>query len=200
MPPSTFAKVSTSLGDEMLVLANLSGQEALGRPFRYDLDLFSLNPDVALEDLVGQPVTVQIELGEGEYRYINGIASRFACVGTSGRFTRYRVTLRPWLWLLTRATDCRIFQHETVPNVVKKVFRDLGFSNFDENLSRPYRQWEYLVQYRESSFNFVSRLMEQEGIYYYFKHEDGKHTLCMTDFGAAHETVPDYEEILPWVA
>ncbi|HET6332311.1 MAG TPA: type VI secretion system tip protein TssI/VgrG [Polyangiales bacterium] len=195
MAPNTFAKVATSLGDEMLVLANMSGQEALGRPFKYELDLFSLDANISLEDIIGTSVTVQIELQEGKYRFINGIASSFACVGMSGRFTRYHATLRPWFWLLTRSTDCRIFQNETVPDVIKKVFRDHGASDFDENLGRSYRQWEYIVQYRESAFNFVTRLMEQEGIYYYFKHEDGKHTLYLTDYYSGHKTAEGYEEI-----
>jgi type VI secretion system secreted protein VgrG len=195
MAPKTFAKVATSLGDEMLMLASLSGHEALGRPFEYELDLFSLDADIALTDIIGQPVTVQIELQEGKYRFINGVATRFSCVGGSGRFTVYRATLRPWFWLLTRATDCRIFQNETVPDVIMKVFRQAGFSDFDKNFGRSYRTWEYIVQYRESTFNFVSRLMEQEGIYYYFKHEDGKHTLYMTDYYSGHQPQEGYEEI-----
>jgi type VI secretion system secreted protein VgrG len=195
MAPKTFAKVATSLGDEMLMLASLSGHEALGRPFEYELDLFSLDANIALTDIIGQPVTVQLELQEGKYRFINGIATRFSCVGGSGRYTVYRATLRPWLWLLTRNTDCRIFQNETVPDVIMKCFRQAGFSDFDKNFGRSYRSWEYICQYRESTFNFVSRLMEQEGIYYYFKHEDGKHTLYMTDYYSGHEAEEGYEEI-----
>jgi type VI secretion system secreted protein VgrG len=195
MAPKTFAKVATSLGDEMLVLARLSGHEALGRPFEYELELFSLDSKISLTDIIGQPVTVQLELQEGQYRFINGIATRFGCVGGSGRYTVYRATLRPWLWLLTRNTDCRIFQNETVPDVIMKCFRQAGFSDFDKNFGRGYRTWEYICQYRESTFNFVSRLMEQEGIYYYFKHEDGRHTLYMTDYYSGHEPQPGYEEI-----
>jgi type VI secretion system secreted protein VgrG len=195
MAPNTFAKVATSLGDETLMLAGLTGHEALGRPFEYELDLFSLDGKISLKDIIAQPVTVQIELQEGKYRFINGLVTRFGCIGASGRHTHYRATLRPWLWLLTRHTDCRIFQNETVPDVILKVFRDAGFSDFDKNLSRSYRPWEYICQYRESSFNFVSRLMEQEGIYYYFKHEDGKHTLYMTDSYAGHQTQEGYEEV-----
>src|SRR4029077_19116237 len=114
-------------------------------------------------------------------------------IGGAGRHTVYRATLRPWLWLLTRHTDCRIFQNETVPDAIMKVFRDAGFSDFDQNLTRSYRTWEYICQYRESSFNFVSRLMEQEGIYYYFNHEDGKHTLYLTDSYSGHQPQPGYE-------
>ncbi|HKU37972.1 MAG TPA: type VI secretion system tip protein TssI/VgrG [Polyangiales bacterium] len=193
--PDTFAKVSTSLSDEMLVLASLTGHEALGRPFKYELDLYSLDETIPLQDLLGESVTAQLEVKEGEYRYINGIVTRFACIGYSGRHARYRATLRPWLWLLTRHMDCRIFQGMTVPEVIKQVFRLHDFSQFDEMLTRPYREWEYICQYRESSFHFVSRLMEQEGIYYYFKHEAGQHTLFMTDSYSGHQPQPGYEEI-----
>ena len=87
----------------------------------------------------------------------------------------------PWLWFLTRTSDCRIFQEKTVPDIIKEIFRDHGFTDFEERLSGSYRTWVYCVQYRETDFNFVSRLMEQEGIYYYFKHENGKHTLVLAD-------------------
>src|SRR5690606_11741846 len=125
-----------------------------------------LDPNIALKDIIGQPVTVQLELAEGKHRFINGIATRIAAAGGAGRHALYRCTLRPWLWLLTRHVDCRIFQHETIPDVIMKVFRAAGFSDFDKNFGRSFRTWEYISQYRESSFNFVSRLMEQEGIYY----------------------------------
>jgi type VI secretion system secreted protein VgrG len=195
MAANTFAKVATSLGDELLSLAAMTGHEALGRPFEYELDLFSLDSKISLTDLIAQPATVQLELKEGKYRFINGLVTRFACTGMSGRYTTYRATLRPWLWLLTRHTDCRIFQNKTVPEVIKEVFRAAGFSDFDENFGRSFRTWEYICQYRESTFNFVSRLMEQEGIYYYFKHEDGLHTLYMTDYYSGHEAQEGYEEI-----
>jgi type VI secretion system secreted protein VgrG len=192
---SQFARVTTSLGEETLKLASMTGTEALGRPFKFELDLYSSEGDVKLPSLLGEPVTVELELQDGEVRYLNGVATRFACTGSSGRHTLYRATLRPWFWLMTRAVDCRIFQHKTVPDVIKEVFRTYGFSDFDELLSRGFREWEYIVQYRESAFNFVSRLMEQEGIYYYFKHQNGKHVLFMTDFYSGHLPGPGYEEI-----
>jgi len=193
MAPNTFAKVATSLGDEMLMLAGLTGQEALGRPFVFELDLISTEAEVELESVIAQPVTVQIELTEGKYRYINGIVTRFACVGGAGRYTRYSATLRPWFWPLVHTQDSRIFADKTVPDLVKELLRNHG--PIEMSLSRSYRKWEYLVQYRESTFNFVSRLMEQEGIYYYFKHEDGKHTMCLCDSYAAHSKADGYDKI-----
>ncbi len=105
------------------------------------------------------------------------------------------MTLRPWLWLLSRTSDCRIFQNLSIPQIIKQVFRDLGFSDFEDALSRPYREWEYCVQYRETSFDFVSRLMEQEGIYYFFRHEQDRHVLVLADAYGAHATVPGYTSV-----
>lgn len=103
--------------------------------------------------------------------------------------------MRPWLWLLSRTSDCRIFQNLSIPQIIKQVFRDLGFSDFEDALSRPYREWEYCVQYRETSFDFVSRLMEQEGIYYFFRHEQDRHVLVLADAYGAHANVPGYASV-----
>ena len=104
--------------------------------------------------------------------------------------------MAPWLWLLTRTADCRIFQEMKAPDIIKTIFGDYGFGGFvEDKLTEAYRVWEYCVQYRETAFNFVSRLMEQEGIYYYFKHEKGKHMLVLCDSPGAHAPYPDYAEI-----
>ncbi len=136
-----------------------------------------------------------MELPDGGQRYFHGIAARCSQSSGTGQFAGYRVTLRPWLWLLSRTSDCRIFQNKTVPDIVKQVFRDLGFSDFEDALTRSYREWEYCVQYRETSFEFVSRLMEQEGIYYYFRHEQSRHVLVLSDAYGAHTTAPGYGSV-----
>ncbi len=128
-------------------------------------------PPLPLDALLGKPMSLALELPGGSRRYFHGIVARCSQGAGAGQFASYQVTLRPWLWLLTRTSDCRIFQNQKVPDIIKQVFRDLGFSDFEDALSRSYREWEYCVQYRETSFDFVSRLMEQEGIYYWFRHE-----------------------------
>jgi type VI secretion system secreted protein VgrG len=113
--------------------------------------------------------------------------------GGVGRYFRYQITGRPWLWLLTRTSDCRIFQNVSVPDIVKDVLGKYPEIKFESRLTGDYRPWEYCVQYRETDFNFVSRLLELEGIYYFFQHEVGKHTLTLADSYAAHEAVEGYE-------
>ncbi len=187
--------VSSPLGEDALLFHSMTAQEELGRMFQFDLDLLSKDETIKLEDVLGQPLTVSLGLADDEKRFFNGIVSRFCQVGTVGAHALYQATLRPWLWFLTRTADCRIFQEMTVPDIIKKVFREHGFSDFKESLSRSYRTWEYCVQYRETDFNFLSRLMEQEGIYYYFKHADGKHTLVLSDSYSSHEKCPGYEQV-----
>ena len=186
--------VTSPLGDDVLLFHSMNVSEQLGRLFQFDLDLLSSDPEIKLQDIVGQNVTVRYIRPDGENRYFNGFVNQFSQAGTHGNLFVYRATLRPWFWFLTRSADCRIFQNKTVPDIIKEVFRDKGFSDFEDTLSGSYREWENCVQYRETDFNFVSRLMEQEGIYYYFVHEDGKHTLVLSDSISSHETVSGYEE------
>ncbi|MCP5158331.1 MAG: type VI secretion system tip protein VgrG [Gammaproteobacteria bacterium] len=191
--------VNTSLGEDVLVFYRMIATEQLGRLFEYDLELLSERTDIELSDILGKNVTVRMELPEargGGTRYFNGFVTRFSYLGMSGlRYAAYRATLSPWLWFLTRTSDCRIFQEKTIPDIIELVFRDQGFTDFKKSLSGEYPTWEYCVQYRESDFNFVSRLMELAGIYYYFKHENGKHTLVLADDYSAHETFPNYDEV-----
>jgi type VI secretion system secreted protein VgrG len=187
--------IETPLGKDVLLLVDMSGREELGRPFEFHLDLASENPQIKFSDIVGQNVTVQLELADGSARYFNGFISRFTQVSSGGDGARYSAIMVPWLWFLTRTADCRIFQEMTVPDIIKQVFRDAGFSDFEDALTGTYRTWEYCVQYRETAFNFVSRLMEQEGIYYFFRHENGRHVLVLADSPGTHQPCPGYESI-----
>ena len=169
--------------------------EQLGRLFEYELDVLSDDAGIKLADLLGQSVTVSMKLPEDKFRYFNGVVSRFAQVGAVGERAWYHVTLRPWLWFLTRTADCRIFQSMTVPEIIKQLFSEYEFSDIDDQLQGAHRKWVYCVQYRETDYNFISRLMEQEGIYYFFKHEDGKHTIVLGDSYSAHALIPE-EQVL----
>jgi type VI secretion system secreted protein VgrG len=189
------AEIITPLGDDVLLFNRMTATEQLGRLFEFELDLLSKDPDIKFEDILGQNVTVRLTLPDDKERYFNGYVSRFSQEGTLENFNAYHATVHPWLWFLTRTADCRIFQQQTVPDIIKTVFRDHGFSDFEESLSGSYRTWEYCVQYRETDFNFVSRLMEQEGIYYYFKHEKTKHIMVLSDSVSSHEPYPGYEKL-----
>ncbi|WP_445577856.1 Phage-base-V domain-containing protein [Pseudomonas sp. E141] len=188
-------QVDSPLGGDVLLLQSMDGSEELGRLFHYELDLTSEDRAIKFDQLLGKPMGLTLELYNGGKRYFHGIISSCRQLTGHGQFAGYRVSLRPWFWLLTRTSDCRIFQNKTVPDIIKQVFRDLGFSDFEDSLSASYREWEYCVQYRESSFDFVSRLMEQEGIYYYFRHEKERHVLVLADAYGAHSTPADYDSV-----
>ncbi|WP_339492867.1 type VI secretion system Vgr family protein [Pseudomonas sp. EA_15y_Pfl2_R67] len=188
-------QVDSPLGDDVLLLQSMDGSEELGRLFHYELDLTSEDRAITFDQLLGKPMGLTLELYDGGKRYFHGIVCSCRQLTGHGQFAGYRVSLRPWFWLLTRTSDCRIFQNKTVPDIIKQVFRDLGFSDFEDSLSGSYREWEYCVQYRETSFDFVSRLMEQEGIYYYFRHEEARHVLVLADAYGAHTTAPDYASV-----
>jgi type VI secretion system secreted protein VgrG len=187
--------IETPLGEDVLLLISMSGTEELGRLFEYNLDLASENKQIKAEDIVGKNVTIRLDLGAGRTRYFNGLVRCFTQLTTVGHLARYEAIVVPWMWLLSRTADCRIFQEKTVPEIIKKIFRDRGFTDFEDGLTGSYRKWEYCVQYRETDFSFVSRLMEQEGIYYFFKHENGKHALVLADSYSAHEPYPEFGKL-----
>jgi len=188
--------VGTPLGDDALLLRSFSGTETLSRLFSYRLEFVSEDPDIQFKDIVGQNVTVRVQPSPSdEPRYFNGYLSTFEHVRSETGVTRYAATMVPWLWFLTLTSDCRIFQAMQIPDIIKQVFRELGFTDVEDRLSGQYVEREYCVQYRETHFNFISRLMEQEGIYYYFKHENGKHTLILCDGRSSHEPYPGYEKV-----
>jgi type VI secretion system secreted protein VgrG len=131
--------------------------------------------------IVGKGITFWVDYEDGSPRYFHGIVRRFSYMGTDDRFSRYHAEVVPAFWFLTQTSDCKVFQNQTVPKIIEKVFADHSDLKFEMKVSGKHAEWEYCVQYRETDFNFVSRLMEQEGIFYYFKHEKGKHTLVLTD-------------------
>ncbi|MDH5326159.1 MAG: type VI secretion system tip protein VgrG [Gammaproteobacteria bacterium] len=188
-------ELSTTLGENILLFHSMNAREQMGRCFEFELEVASTDPNIKLTDALGQTMTVRLSRPDGTKRFFHGYATRFSYAGIQESHHLYQVTLRPWLWFLTRTSNCRIFQQKTAPEIIKQVFRDHGFSDFEEKLSDSYRTWEYCVQYRETDFNFVSRLMEQEGIYYYFKHDKDKHTLVLSDSIEAHSTQSGYEQI-----
>jgi type VI secretion system secreted protein VgrG len=188
-------EIATPLGDDLL-FHRMRAHEEMSRPFEYHLDLLSMKPDIPLDDILGKNVTVKLALPDDSTRYFNGYVTRFVAGGRAfGRYRQYVAVVRPWLWFLTRTADCRIFQDMTVPDIVKTVFGEEPTNDFKLELTSSYRTWTYCVQYRETDFNFVSRLMEEEGISYYFKHTDGHNTMVLTDTTSKHTTFPGYETV-----
>lgn len=183
--------IDAPLGEDVLLLQGFTGYEGMSRLFNFHLELLSENPALPFDQIVGQQVTISIALADGNKRYINGFVSRFVQGSSDARFTFYQAEMVPWLWFLTRTVDSRIFQNMTVPDIIIKIFQDLGFADFKNQLQGTFEPRDYCVQYRETDFNFVSRLMEQYGIFYFFEHEQDKHTLVLANSPSVHQPCPE---------
>src|SRR6476620_7951855 len=188
--------VSGPFGEGEFVVESLRGSESLSEPFHYEVELLRTSPEVDIAALGGEAMTVAVGIDEGRSRYFHGYVTRMALAGTFDRHARYHVTLRPWFWLMSSRKNSRIFQNTSVPDIAKTLFREHGFSDFEDALSQTYASREFVVQYQESDFNFVSRLLERAGIYYFFRHEQGRHVLVLADSATAHAMVDGYEDVI----
>ena len=183
-------QIHTPLGKDAFLLHSLTGHEAISRLFHFSVDLLSEQHSIAYKDIVGKQVTLSLHHTGDDQRHWNGFVSRFACTGGDNRFSYYRAEIVPWLWFLTRTADCQIYQQKTIPEIIKKVFQDHGFQDFQDRTQSSYPQREYVVQYRETDFNFVSRLMEEAGIFYFFEHDQNTHKLILADKPQVHKNCP----------
>ncbi|MDC8450187.1 MAG: type VI secretion system tip protein VgrG [Nitrospira sp.] len=179
--------IDTPLGPHVLLLRGFTGQESLSRLFSFELDLLSTDAEIKFENIIGQKVTVRVRLGKDKERYFHGMINRFVQTGSTVGLVNYRATMVPSLWFLTRTADCRIFQNKKVPDIIQEIFKENGITDIKTVLKATYEPREYCVQYRETDFNFVSRLMEQYGMFYFFEHEEKKHTVVLSDDLSAHQ-------------
>jgi type VI secretion system secreted protein VgrG len=186
--------VITPLGKDVLLVNRFSATERISRPFDFDLEVMTplaKAKQVSATALIGRPICVNLNLGDGKFRRFNGIVNRFVEGDQDFNFRYYQIEMVPRLWLLTLMADCRIFQNVAAPDIIKQVLTAHGFAedrgdpanpgDFRLLLSRTYTKWDYCVQYRETAFNFVTRIMEQEGIYYFHEHSENQHTLVIAD-------------------
>jgi type VI secretion system secreted protein VgrG len=177
-----------------LLFDGLRGHEELGRPFLFEIDTSSGKLQPNIDKIVGTSATIGMaQSTDLTNRYFNGIVTRVVSAGLVDGAYRYHVEVRPWIWLLTRVTDCCIFQSKSAFQIITQVFRDAGFSDFEDHRQAGAGDTvlEYCVQYRETSFDFITRLMEQFGLYYFFKHKRDQHILVIADDPNAHDTLAD---------
>jgi type VI secretion system secreted protein VgrG len=186
------AEIATPLGPDVLLLSALTGREELGRLPEFVAEVIAKRADITPESLLGKTVTLRVALASGN-RFYSGIVTRFMQLGESrgqtgdrNRWYSYRLIVHPWLWLLTRRSDCRAFQELGIPDICDKVLNRYGGTVIRSGLTGTYAPRAFCVQYRETDFNFVSRLWEQEGIYYHFKYQAGKADLVLIDGSGAH--------------
>lgn len=167
--------------DELRVL-QFNGTEAMSEPFRYSFRLAAQDSEIDFDTIIGKTACLTIS-GEVGDRYVHGMVNKLTQAGTGSRYTIYNLELVPSIWLLTMRYDCRIFQDMNVRDIINQVLTDAGIvsDSFRFELNGTHNNREYCVQYRETDLNFISRLMEEEGIFYFFEHNEDSHVLVMAD-------------------
>ena len=201
MSQRTFT-VHTSTG-EPLEFRSLEGSEHISRLFEYRVKLLSPSATVTAKHLLGTDLSIEIDLttqaAGSAQRYLSGQVTQFSYTGRDGDYYSYVAVLRPWLWHATRRSDFKIFQFKKVPDIIKEVLGPYGFG-IDDKLSGSYRTWDYMVQYGETDFSFVARIMEMEGIYFFHAHQNGSHTLVLADDIGSHSPLPHGPSTIPFYA
>jgi len=183
-------QITTPLGANTLIVDRMDGEESISSLYVYRLRLLSEDSGLSFDTVVGKSACVSIAEPGGGTKYVHGILGRFRQAGTGRRFTTYFAELYPKLWLLTKTVDSRIFQNLSVPDIVKKILSDHGVTDVKDALTGSYDPREYCVQYHETAFAFVSRLLEDEGIAYWFDHTDSADTLVLSDDPSGYEAGP----------
>ncbi|HEY4215361.1 MAG TPA: type VI secretion system tip protein TssI/VgrG [Steroidobacteraceae bacterium] len=189
-------RITTPFGTDKVLLTRMTGTEQLSRPFRFELALVSSEGQLDPDKILGKPVAVRFTHDStGKARFFNGIVTEFGHVGYDQNFHQYQAVLRPTLWLLTRRSDCRIFQKQSVTDIVKAVYQEAGGGDIKMSLTGTQAAWDYRVQYGETDFDFVSRLLEHEGIFYYFEHYEDRHDLVLCNDVGKLTTVSGYDKV-----
>ncbi|PUA28484.1 MAG: hypothetical protein B0W54_18750 [Cellvibrio sp. 79] len=178
-------RVETGLGKDVFLLRRVQATEFFSKLFTINIDLLSYEANIRPEDIVGNHMALFLGL-DGNPRPLNGFVKSFVYSGLEKQgLYGYKAELVPWLWFLDKRTNCRIFQNQTVQKIIETIFTELGFYDFKFTLIDNHLPLEYCVQYQESDFNFISRLLEQEGLFYFFEHQADKHILTIGDNAAA---------------
>jgi type VI secretion system secreted protein VgrG len=185
--------VETPLGKDKLLLTSLVGEETISSLFAYEVEMLSEDHAIQPEGLIGRDVKIIITSEDGRTRPIHGMIAQFRSGPLAGRGLRqYSAQVVPWLWYLGHSSDCRIFQNLNVPDILEQVFKTFGFADYQLSVARgDYPKLEFCVQYRETALNFVSRLMEEVGIFYFFVHEKERHLLVIADRNVSFNALPD---------
>ena len=183
------ASFSTPAGKDEFTLIKFEASEALSELFTFNIEATSKTENADLQSIMSEKCSIKFTLKNKSERVLNGTLVDAQWLGQQDDLYIYRFTLKPWLWLLSQRADCRIFKNKTALDIIKEIFKKEGSASFDDRTSETLQPIDYCVQYRETDLDFVLRLMEQYGIYYYFKHSEGDHKLVLCDSRSAHDQV-----------
>ena len=180
-------QIQTPLGADIFSLKSLKGEERISGLYRYELELVAEDNSLDLSRLAGKAITLCIPRPDGTPALLHGVAGRFAYAGTATEHSVYQATLYPEIWLLTLSSQCRVFQNKTTEQIIDEVLEEASITSVLKYLSGSYKPRDFCVQYCETNFDFVSRLMEEEGIFYFFRHDVDKQTLVLADNIGAYD-------------
>jgi type VI secretion system secreted protein VgrG len=187
-------RIKTALGETELLLESFSGSEAISEPFHFRVAMLSENGKIDLKSLLRTPATIYLRLTDGSERYFHGFFQNLIQREISkDSLVSYEGAIVPMLWFLGLNSDCRIFQNKSVPDIVEQLLKENGVTEFRFATSGTYSPREYCVQYRETHLNFMSRLLEEEGIFYYFEYAESKHTVVFSDKSGTLKACPDQQ-------
>ncbi|KVL57220.1 type IV secretion protein Rhs [Burkholderia cepacia] len=190
-------------GRSDLVLVDFQCAEGLSQNFEIHASLASQDPNIELKKLIGQPVTITLQLTDAlassEERYFHGHVASFTHLDNDGGFTIYSAVIVPWLWMLSRRRDIRIFQEENTEAILSKVFQEYGkIASFEFRLSKATKNRSYCTQYRETDLEFVERLMQEDGLFFFFEHVKDGHKLIITDNSIAAKPIDGRSPVLQY--
>jgi type VI secretion system secreted protein VgrG len=206
-------QIETTLGDNELLLEKFSGAETLSKPFEFQLTLLATDFEVDIKSLLRTTATVTLILANGNKRYFNAVfhsimqghedsdvqsPNQMGTGHPAHELAVYEAVLVPKIWFLSLNSDCKIFQNLSVPDIVSKVLDDAGVTDYQFQTYGTYPPREYCVQYRESSLDFISRLLEEEGIFYFFAHQQTKHTIIFADKNTTGGAVPEGQDTVKY--
>ncbi|MGI6853619.1 type VI secretion system tip protein TssI/VgrG [Mesorhizobium sp. 1B3] len=193
MADDSAAVVQTPVGADLLTFTDLVGRDEISRCYAYTINFVSKNPDIDPLGMLGGSLTVE---GETDERWFTGYISEFRLTLIEEDLAYYQAVVRPWLWFLANTSDCRIFQNLNVVEIVEQIFDKYGTAKFEKRLQKSYPPREYCVQYDETDLDFVQRLLEHEGIMYFFEHDKEGQTLILADAMSKLKPAPGYETVI----
>jgi type VI secretion system secreted protein VgrG len=194
MPEERATVVRTALGDDAFTFVHFAGRDEINRCFDFTVKLISTKLDIDPLEMLGKPISIEAESGDPK-RWFTGLVASFGLRRIEDRMAHYEAIVRPWFWFLHHTTDCRIYQNMSVVEIVEDVFSRHADATFEKRLQGSYPAREYCVQYDETDLDFVQRLLEHEGISYFFEYADGAHTMVLADAMSKMRPAPGYETV-----
>ncbi|MCV0426080.1 MAG: type VI secretion system tip protein VgrG, partial [Roseibium sp.] len=192
------AELISVFGKDELSVVTVECDEGVSEDFEIRLEVVSQQEDLDFDQAIATHMTVKVVTNKGDVRYFDGLLTDARWLGHRDAYYLYKLTLRPWFWLLTKNSNCRIFKDKSAPDIISEVLGQHDFADHRKKLTESYDPIHYCVQYRESDYDFCCRLMEEFGISYFFEHKNGKHTMILADAKSSYSPI-EGDATIPYI-